>query len=529
MGLLQNRFVKITAITIVVVGLLCLIIITPIVQHDKHHRHDGKDYKENASIELKNHATKESTASAVVSSASTTSGSASSTVSSSSSASASSSSSTLSSSSSTSSTRTTTSSSASPTPTYAKWIDEDTPQEFRTKSIGGQNFTLVFSDEFNTPGRQFAEGKDPKWTAVDLWYWPTDDLEWYNPEAVTTSDGSMKIRITKEQINGKDYKSGMVQSWNKFCFTGGILEVNVSLPGKGNVFGFWPGIWTMGNLGRAGYGATTDGTWPYTYDTCDSAVGPDQDLPYKLSKLPGQKLNKCVCPGQDHPNPGTGRGAPEIDIFEAAGAYKRSGLGTVSMSDQIAPFNHDMKVNEKFVTLYSPDAHKNSYIGDPLQQCVSAINTVPLDAYEGKAFQTYSFEYVPGPTGYIIWRINDQPIWRLDAAAIGPDPISKVAQRLISAEPMSIIMNLGFSHSWGWLDFSLIEFPSTMWIDYVRVYQLPDKINVSCDPPDYPTAKYIQQHPNAYNNPTPRTWKEAGYEFPAYNVNGVCPGTNKTL
>lgn len=25
----------------------------------------------------------------------------------------------------------------------------------------------------------------------------------------------------------------------------------------------------LGNLGRPGYGATTEGTWPYTYDSCD--------------------------------------------------------------------------------------------------------------------------------------------------------------------------------------------------------------------------------------------------------------------
>ena len=27
---------------------------------------------------------------------------------------------------------------------------------------------------------------------------------------------------------------------------------------------FWPGVWTMGNLGRAGYGATTEGEWAFT-------------------------------------------------------------------------------------------------------------------------------------------------------------------------------------------------------------------------------------------------------------------------
>jgi beta-glucanase (GH16 family) len=39
-------------------------------------------------------------------------------------------------------------------------------------------------------------------------------------------------------------------SWNKFCFTGGILEASVSLPGANNVLGLWPAVWSMGNLGE---------------------------------------------------------------------------------------------------------------------------------------------------------------------------------------------------------------------------------------------------------------------------------------
>jgi beta-glucanase (GH16 family) len=52
---------------------------------------------------------------------------------------------------------------------------------------------------------------------------------------------------------------GMLTTWNKFCFTGGIIETAVSLPGSPDVSGFWPAVWSMGNLGRVGYGATTDG------------------------------------------------------------------------------------------------------------------------------------------------------------------------------------------------------------------------------------------------------------------------------
>lgn len=29
----------------------------------------------------------------------------------------------------------------------------------------------------------------------------------------------------------RHFKSGMLQSWNKFCFTGGIIEVDVQFPG----------------------------------------------------------------------------------------------------------------------------------------------------------------------------------------------------------------------------------------------------------------------------------------------------------
>lgn len=35
----------------------------------------------------------------------------------------------------------------------------------------------------------------------------------------------------------------------------------------------------MGNLGRAGYGATNDGMWPYTYDSCDVGTLPNQTYP----------------------------------------------------------------------------------------------------------------------------------------------------------------------------------------------------------------------------------------------------------
>jgi hypothetical protein len=43
------------------------------------------------------------------------------------------------------------------------------------------------------------------------------------------------------------------------------VETSVVLPGANNILGLWPAVWTMGNLGRAGYGASLEGMWPYTY------------------------------------------------------------------------------------------------------------------------------------------------------------------------------------------------------------------------------------------------------------------------
>lgn len=86
------------------------------------------------------------------------------------------------------------------------------------------------------------------------------DFEWYDPSAVTTKDGHLVLTMTQEPIHDLNFKSGMVQSWNKLCFhKNAYVEVSVSLPGVSSVGGFWPGVWLMANLGRPGYGASTEG------------------------------------------------------------------------------------------------------------------------------------------------------------------------------------------------------------------------------------------------------------------------------
>lgn len=91
-------------------------------------------------------------------------------------------------------------------------IDKDTPADMRSRTgYDGERYNLVFSDEFNVDGRTFWPGDDPWWEAVDLWYWGTRDLEWYDPDAVTTRDGKLEITLSQEPINGLNFRSGMLQ------------------------------------------------------------------------------------------------------------------------------------------------------------------------------------------------------------------------------------------------------------------------------------------------------------------------------
>ena len=111
-------------------------------------------------------------------------------------------------------------------------IDPDTPDSAKTRvGYDGQDYVLVFSDEFNLDGRSFDPGDDAFWEAVDLWYWNTNDTEWYDPAQVYTANGSLHVRLDNVPLHGMPYRSGMLQSWNKFCFTSGYIEVSASLPG----------------------------------------------------------------------------------------------------------------------------------------------------------------------------------------------------------------------------------------------------------------------------------------------------------
>jgi beta-glucanase (GH16 family) len=109
-------------------------------------------------------------------------------------------------------------------------------------------FELVFSDEFQVDGRTVYPGDDQFCTTADLHYSATGDLEWYDQDTITTKDRTLNIVMNATPMHGLNPRSGMLQSWNKLCFKGGVMEVSASLAEPAGVTGLWPGIWTLDNL-----------------------------------------------------------------------------------------------------------------------------------------------------------------------------------------------------------------------------------------------------------------------------------------
>ncbi|GAA6011375.1 hypothetical protein JCM10207_008318 [Rhodosporidiobolus poonsookiae] len=421
-------------------------------------------------------------------------------------------------------------------------IDADTPMSAYTRTgFDGEEYELVFSDEFNTPGRTFWPGDDPYWEAVDLHYWATSDLEWYDPDAITTKDGNLEITLTQEPWHDLNFRSGMLQSWNKFCFTGGYIEVNLSLPGEPTAQAYWPGVWTFGNLGRPGYGASVDGMWPYSYDSCDVGTLPNQTWPNgtsptaakelgdkdyggELSYLVGQRVSACTCdedadlhPG---PSPDKGRGAPEIDILE--GQIAPTGdRGSASQSVQIAPFdphylwrNDTSEANPGLIVWDESITTQNMWKGSISQESASLNTITDNTSYEGKGYTTYSAEYDPGPEGRITWAINASQTWQLNANAFPPNDQTEIGQRNIAEEPMAIVLNLAISTKFQQPEWGKAKFPGTLRIDYVRVFQKKGHKNVGCSPKDFPTSKYINDHPELYSNPNLTVFSQSPYQKP---------------
>ena len=61
----------------------------------------------------------------------------------------------------------------------------------------------------------------------DPWRRATVNMEWYDPQQITTEGGNLVItldRTNRTSNHNLTYMGGMLSTWNKFCFTGGLIQ-----------------------------------------------------------------------------------------------------------------------------------------------------------------------------------------------------------------------------------------------------------------------------------------------------------------
>jgi beta-glucanase (GH16 family) len=121
---------------------------------------------------------------------------------------------------------------------YSTFVPEDGPS-------GESGFdTLIFEEDFNTDG-----APDTAVWNYDLGTgengWGNGESQYYTdrPENVIVEDGLLKITARSEAFNGSEYTSARIQSYQKFQFQYGRVDVRAKLPTGG---GTWPAIWMLG-------------------------------------------------------------------------------------------------------------------------------------------------------------------------------------------------------------------------------------------------------------------------------------------
>jgi len=119
-----------------------------------------------------------------------------------------------------------------------------------------EEWQLVFSDEFDGPALDSS-----KWTP-EFWWGATHghaELQYYTAENLEFSNGLLRLKAIRQDVNGYHFTSGMISSHGKFNQQYGYFETRARVP-KGK--GLWPAIWLLPDLRRGV-------TWPPEIDVME--------------------------------------------------------------------------------------------------------------------------------------------------------------------------------------------------------------------------------------------------------------------
>jgi len=425
------------------------------------------------------------------------------------------------------------------------WCDPTTPATAKTYvDSAAKQHKLVFSDEFSSKDRNFANGFDSKWTALNIGDTSNQGAAFYLPSQATVVEDPKYPDVSALQILTENashtgdsptgeknivmpFRSAMLQSWNKFCFTSGVVEFRARQP-RGS--GYWPALWLFGNLGRAVYQNSNTGLWPWSYSQCSTDLElPPGEPPQRISACDDQDAASGLLPFQ-------GRGATELDVLE--GAVSNTGkasyvVGSLQLSPGIPPYfrppmfgfpttsgpgqwYNGLSFGPPVPGLSTGGFANNGWYGPPWGAdcptgCPDALSGgfVALDDLDTR-YWTYTMEWKTGPDGHLSWWYDGEFVWGMAAEAFGEYSVCadrggstecvRTPKRMIPEEPMSIVMNTAIG-TWNGGKTALDgkHWPAKFFVDYVRVWQEVE--NIGCDPPNYPTATYIEKHASWYGEP----------------------------
>jgi beta-glucanase (GH16 family) len=98
---------------------------------------------------------------------------------------------------------------------------------------------LVLQDEFRTDRLD-----DRVWNAEDLPSSRNHELQYYTPDLIRVGDGRLRLSSERVPRGGQPFSSAAVDTYGKFSFTYGRVEVRAKLPAMGQ--GIWPAVWLLG-------------------------------------------------------------------------------------------------------------------------------------------------------------------------------------------------------------------------------------------------------------------------------------------
>ena len=112
-----------------------------------------------------------------------------------------------------------------------KRMDDDPP--------GRPGWNLVWHDEFNddTLNQQY-------WNSQDAVSPRNDELQYYTPNQIAVRRGHLRLTSDREAYRDRLFTSAAVDTYERFAFTYGRVEVRARLPRMGP--GIWPALWLLG-------------------------------------------------------------------------------------------------------------------------------------------------------------------------------------------------------------------------------------------------------------------------------------------